>query len=248
VAQGISYIGCAGWSLPRLSQVQFSAGPHHLGRYATRLNAAEINSSFYRGHSRSTYERWAASVPDTFRFSVKLPRAITHERRFVDCEALLDEFLAQAQGLGSRLGCLLVQLPPSMAFGPQTARTFFEALRRRHSGPVAVEPRHGSWFEPQADGLLAQLQMARVLADPVRHEAGRWPGGWPGLVYLRLHGSPRIYYSAYDSTVIETLARRIALAATEASAVWCIFDNTASGAAVDNALALTRALTRKEQA
>jgi uncharacterized protein YecE (DUF72 family) len=139
-----------------------------------------------------------------------------------------------------------VQLPPKLAFEEAVARTFFSALRGRHAGPVAVEPRHASWFTPEVDAWLAERQLARVLADPVRHAPGQLPGGWPDLVYLRLHGSPRMYYSAYAPALIEALARRIALAAREGRAVWCIFDNTAGQAAADNALALAGALTKEK--
>ena len=73
------------------------------------------------------------------------------------------------------------------------------------------------------------------------HDAGRWPGGWAGLVYLRLHGSPRMYYSSYERVTLNLLADRLAQAAATASSVCCIFDNTASGAAAGNALYLHRA-------
>ena len=245
--QGLSYIGCAGWSLPRDIQQAFPAAGSHLQRYAARLNAAEINSSFHRPHTRATYERWAAAVPAGFRFSVKLPRTITHAGKLAGSEALLDVFLAQAAGLGDRLGCLLVQLPPSLAFAQETAAAFFDALHVRHPGPLALEPRHASWFTPQVDGWLAGRQIARVLADPVRHDSGRTPGGFAERVYLRLHGSPRMYYSSYEPEKIIALARRIAIALRDASEVWCIFDNTAGSAAAHNAIDLKQALDKELQ-
>ncbi|MEZ0307213.1 MAG: DUF72 domain-containing protein [Ramlibacter sp.] len=236
------YIGCAGWALPRAVRAEFGPGDSNLARYATRLGAAEINSSFYRPHATATYRRWADSTPDNFRFSVKLPRAITHERRLVGCEHLLDEFLAQASGLGPRLGSLLVQLPPSLPLEGRSARRFLRSLRQRWAGAVAIEPRHASWFTAQAQDMLAASGVARVLADPVRHEAGAWPGGIAHLAYLRLHGSPRMYYTPYEPSLIAALARRIALALESGVTVWCVFDNTASGAAADNALRLAQAL------
>lgn len=235
-------IGCAGWSLPRDSWPQFPDTGTHLQRYAQRLNAVEINSSFYRPHQPATYERWAASVPDGFRFSVKLPKTITHEKRLRNCDALLASFLAQATGLGDKLGCLLVQLPPSLVFDESVAWPFFKALRAQHSGPVALEPRHASWFAPEVDAGLKEQRIARVLADPVLHEAGTSPGGWPELVYVRLHGSPRMYYSAYSQHVLDRLADRLMLESAVADTVWCIFDNTAAGAATENALYVSRAV------
>lgn len=237
-------LGCAGWSLPRDVQERFPGEGPHLARYGARLNAVEINSSFHRPHSRATYERWAATVPASFRFAVKLPRTITHDQRLRDATSLLDEFLAQAGGLGERLDCLLVQLPPSLAFDAATASSFFHALRARWSGRIAAEPRHASWFDADVDAFLSERRIARVLADPVRQTGGERPGGWPGLVYLRLHGSPRVYYSSYPPELIEALARRIALALHSGQGVWCIFDNTASGAAAHDALALEAALAR----
>jgi uncharacterized protein YecE (DUF72 family) len=234
--------GCAGWSLPRAFWPEFPAAGTHLQRYAARLNAVEINSSFYRPHQAATYARWAASVPEHFRFSVKLPKTITHQQRLRECDALLDAFLAQVSGLGERLGCLLVQLPPSLAFAADSATQFLRALRERHAGPVALEPRHASWFAAPADGLLRAWQVARVLADPRVTEAGRDPGGFAGLVYVRLHGSPRMYYSAYERAFLDLLVVRLETAAESDASVWCIFDNTAEGSAVADALYTTQQL------
>lgn len=235
-------IGCAGWSLPRAVQDAFGPGDSHLARYATRFPVAEINSSFHRPHKSSLYEKWAASVPAGFRFCAKLPKTITHERRLVGCDEALEEFLGQAGPLGDKLACLLVQLPPSFAFDAKVAGDFLQLLRARFRGALACEPRHASWFMPEADALLRAHQVARVLADPVRHEPGRWPGGWPGLVYLRLHGAPRVYYSAYETALLQALAARLRQARDEGAEAWCIFDNTASGAATGNALELQRLL------
>ena len=231
-------VGCAGWSLPRAVQESFGEGDSHLARYATRFPVAEINSSFHRPHLRSLYEKWAAAVPAQFRFSAKLAKTITHERRLVGCEDLLDAFMEQAGGLGPKLSCLLVQLPPSLAFDAAVADSFLGLLRLRHAGALAMEPRHASWFTEEADALLRAQQVARVLADPVRHEPGRAPGGWPGRVYLRLHGAPRVYYSSYELPLLQALAQRLLLAQAEGAEAWCIFDNTASGAAAGNALDL----------
>lgn len=228
------YLGCAGWSLSRLHVDQFPQGDSHLQRYAGCLNAVEINSSFYRPHRPQTYARWAGSVPAAFRFSVKMPKAITHEHRLQACEALLDSFLDQCGCLGERLGCLLVQLPPSLAYDVEVASPFFECLRKRYSGPVALEPRHRSWTA--AHSLLVDFQVAQVAASPARFEADAQPGGWPGLVYWRLHGAPQIYHSGYDRDALQRLAARMQRSHAARVPTWCIFDNTASGAALGDAL------------
>jgi uncharacterized protein YecE (DUF72 family) len=235
-------VGCAGWSLPRAVQENFGPGDSHLARYATRFGVTEINSSFHRSHKRSLYEKWAASVPEGFRFCAKLPRTITHERRLADCENLLAAFLDEAGGLGPKLASLLVQLPPSFAFDAALAGGFLRLLRSRFAGALAMEPRHASWFTPEAEALLRDAQVARVLADPVRHAPGAWPGGWPQRVYLRLHGAPRMYYSSYEPPLLRALAARLRQAEADGAEVWCIFDNTASGAAAGDALELLRLL------
>jgi uncharacterized protein YecE (DUF72 family) len=231
------FIGTAGWSIPRADQRRFPAGDSHLARYAQVFPAVEINSTFHRPHRASTFERWAATVPRTFRFSVKLPRTITHDQRLTDT-AQLRRFLAELEPLGSRLGCLLVQLAPSLAFDARVVRTFFTALRKRFDRGVALEPRHASWFESRADRLLNDFEIARVAADPPRADADGEPGGWRGLAYFRLHGSPRIYYSSYEDAYLVALADKLRALRRRRVPTWCIFDNTTLGAGTSNALSL----------
>lgn len=236
------FIGCAGWSLPRQHWPAFPEQGTHLQRYAALLNGVEINSSFYRPHKLQTYARWAESVADGVRFCVKMPKSISHERRLRDCEPELDAFLDQCSGLGDRLGCLLLQLPPSLAFDEPVAEAFFIGLRQRYSGAVVLEPRHESWAA--AELLLMAYRIAQAVVDPSRISTDMAPCGWPGVRYWRLHGSPRIYHSAYDSAYLETLAGDLQVAAVDGIDTWCIFDNTASGAALGNALELRRILAR----
>jgi len=235
-------IGTAGWGLPRVWRGQFPHDGSYLERYAARFTAVEINSSFYRRHRRGVYERWAASVPTHFRFAVKVPRAITHDQTLVATDVLLEVFLEEVAGLGSRLGPLLVQLPPSLAYDDEQADEFFATLRRLHAGPVGCEPRHASWFGAHADRLMRRHGIARVAADPARVPAAAVPGGDGLLVYYRLHGSPRIYWSDYEPDRLAVIAERLRGATAGDGERWCIFDNTTLGAATGNALALVRLL------
>ena len=181
--------------------------------------------------------RWAASVPAGFRFALKLPKAITHEAKLVGTRALVERFLADIEPLGPAADCLLVQLPPKLEFEARRARAFFSFLRDRFARSIAVEPRHASWFTAAGERMLRDLHIARVAADPPRATGGGEPGGWDGLVYYRLHGFPRIYYSSYDADFLDALANRVALSAA-ATTTWCIFDNTTLGAGTSNALSL----------
>ena len=228
------FIGTAGWSIPRATAHRFVCEGTHLQRYATVLSCAEINSSFHRPHSAATYAKWAGCAPATFRFAVKIPRTITHDQKLRRARPALERFLDETAGLGKKRGPLLVQLPPSLAFEPRVARTFFQLVRARHRGVIVCEPRHETWFSASADAFLVRHKVARVAADPPPADGADRPGGWMGAVYYRLHGSPRKYWSKYDAAYLEQLAT--AIHAVPASIdVWCVFDNTASGAALENA-------------
>lgn len=237
------HLGCAGWNLSRLHAEHFPLHGTHLQRYAGRLNAVEINSSFYRAHRSQTYARWAASVPEHFRFAVKLPRAITHEHRLQGCEGVLEQFLDECGHLGDRLGCLLVQLPPSLAFDVDVVHAFFTRLRTRYGGGLAVEPRHRSWAAAQS--VLVDFQVAQVAASPSRFGVDAQPGGWQGLAYWRLHGEPQIYRSAYGNEYLKRLAAQLQQRDRLRIPTWCVFDNTASGAALGDALATDACLQRR---
>lgn len=214
----------------------------HLQRYSRVLPCAEINSSFHRPHAPATYAKWAEATPQDFRFAVKLPGTITHDHRLTRARAPLQRFLEESGGLGPRRGALLVQLPPSLAFESRVAGRFFTLLRTLHEGPVVCEPRHPTWFTPAADRLLVAHRVARVAADPAVVPDAARPGGWTELVYYRLHGSPRTYWSSYDDQVLEALASTFRVVRLQAE-TWCIFDNTASGAALANAIALRDRVT-----
>ena len=235
--KGRVFLGTAGWAVPRAAAASFPPEGSALERYAGRFHASEINSTFWRRHQPATIERWREAVPRGFRFAVKLPRAITHERELRAARAPVREFLDDVAVLRDRLGPILVQLPPSLAFDRRRVDAFFRTLRALHAGEVACEPRHASWFSPNADALLAGHGVARVAADPPRVPDGDQPGGAPSLLYFRLHGSPVMYRSAYGRERLAALAPRLR-PATRDTTVWCIFDNTASGAAAVDALEL----------
>jgi uncharacterized protein YecE (DUF72 family) len=238
------YIGTAGWTIPSRYGGDFPLCGTHLERYATTLDAVEINSSFYRPHRLETYERWAASVPARFRFAVKMPKAISHEHKLVGCDALVAHFGAAVAGLGDKLGVVLVQLPPSFAHDAAVADSFFIELRRHIKAPVAVEPRHASWFTPEAEARLKALHVARVAADPAMVPGADRPGGWDGLVYRRLHGSPRLYYSAYEAETLAAIGAALAADVERGVPAWCVFDNTAAFAAMGNALTVARSVAQ----
>ena len=237
-------VGCAGWSIPGQYRDLFGEGESMLARYATRFAVAEINSSFHRPHRPDTYARWAAAVPAAFRFSVKLPKLVSHELALRGTGPALDRFLDESQALGRKLGGYLLQLPPSHAFDVRTASSFLRVFRRRSDAPLVCEPRHASWFTEAAEQLLQAHGVSRLGADPARVTEAAQPSPHSSWPYWRWHGSPRMYYSSYADADLQSLADTLDARGTRAPKPWVIFDNTAHGFAIPNALAL-QALLRK---
>lgn len=231
--QGSVRIGTAGWQVPSAHRAQVGSEGSVLARYAARFGCVEVNTSFYRSHRAETWAGWAAQVPASFRFSAKLPRDISHEARLQRCGPMLDRFRDEVAGLGRKLGGLLLQLPPSLAFDARVTETFLAMLRRRFDVALACEPRHASWFGAEADRLWTRHGVARVAADPALGPEAARPGGsekqWR---YWRLHGSPRMYYSSYEDAALQ------ALAADLRAGDWVVFDNTAHGHALGDAARL----------
>ena len=237
-------VGTAGWSLPREVQQRFPGVGSHLARYAGLFPCVEINSTFHRPHRATTFARWAETVPAGFRFSLKMPKAITHEKRLAGTRSLVEGFLGDIEPLRAAADCLLVQLPPKLEFEARRARAFFGHLRDHFPRSIALEPRHASWFTPAAERVLRQFRVARVAADPPRAPGGDEPGGWDGLAYYRLHGFPRVYYSSYEAGFLDALAVRMRQHIAEGTPAWCIFDNTTLGAGTANALSLLDGMRR----
>lgn len=214
-------------------------------RYAGVMQCAEINSSFYRSPRASTYVRWAESTPEGFRFSVKVPKAITHECGLAPTREQLRGFLEELKPLGNKLGPLLLQLPPKQGFAEAQARAFLSLLRELSGGlKVVLEPRNLGWFTAEACELSREFRIARVVADPPIPRGPALEHEDAALVYYRLHGSPRVYYSSYSEDYLDRLGDEIRAATARgvAGEVWCIFDNTASGAALGNAVSLVEKL------
>lgn len=237
-----TYIGTAGWNLPVDYQDHFFKQGSHLERYAKKLNGVEINSSFYKEHQYKTYQRWSESVPENFKFSVKLSRFFTQETRFENIENL-SSVLESISGLGHKWSVLLVQLPPSLEFKSDIAERFIQSLKQ-HLKDVSIvwEPRHLSWIKDEAIDLLSKYQISKVIADPepcVLTEASQRKVDF--VRYFRLHGSPEVYKSRYDQRFLSRIQSYIDQSA-HINPIWCIFDNTTYGFAAKNALELQELL------
>ncbi len=223
-------VATAAWSIPKTVAGRFPETGSGLARYAAVFSGVEVNSTFYRRHKPSTFVRWADSVPDSFRFAVKMPKEISHVRRLKGIEDAFRLFTEDISHLGPKLGPVLCQLPPSLAFDEDVTKQALDVMRSNHSGQIVIEVRHRSWASEAALSLLERHEVGRVLADsPLVWTAESFTHCSP---YVRLHGSPKIYYSSYSEDSIRAYTERLG----EDS--WCVFDNTASGAAIENALTM----------
>ncbi|MBU0726547.1 MAG: DUF72 domain-containing protein [Alphaproteobacteria bacterium] len=230
-------IGISGWTYPPWRKQFYPEGLAQrleLTYASTQFASIEINGTFYGLQKPDSFARWRDETPDGFVFSVKASRYITHTRRLREIETPLANFLASGLlRLGPKLGPILWQFPPSLAFDAELFETFMAllphdtdeavALARRHdsrmdgrawldpdgSRPVrhAIEIRHESFRDPAFIELLRRYKVALVCADTVK---------WPRLmdvtadfVYCRLHGSKELYISGYDEEALDRWATRI---------------------------------------
>ncbi|MBX0329765.1 DUF72 domain-containing protein [Oscillochloris sp. ZM17-4] len=236
------YLGCAVWAYKDWVGDLFPAGSRSadfLRLYGRRLTAVEGNTTFYATPSPEVVSRWAAETPDTFRFCLKLPRAVSHAGPLVAQVAAARAFVERVAPLGERLGPFFLQLPPG--YGPaqrgDLAR-FLEGWPREH--PLAVELRHADWYAPaheqRAMELLGRLGIGRVVMDvrPIRQadDAGELLDGARerkpdvpmhplrsgGMAMVRYIGHPD---PARNDAWLDEWAPRIAAWLAEGTAVYC---------------------------
>jgi uncharacterized protein YecE (DUF72 family) len=231
-------VGTAGWGFPTRLNDFFSGDASKLERYSRVFDVVEINSTFYRLHRADTLQRWSDSVPEDFRFSLKLPRSITHKRKLIGFESEFTQFVDLSLNLRHNLGPILIQLPPTLDFDDNAAPAFIERVAAETRAKFLIEPRHATWFSPAVDAILKQNGISRVAADPARAEVDAFPRANEDVAYFRLHGTPRIYYSQYDRAALDLWFARVRDAQSRTKDVWCIFDNTALGFAWEDALTL----------
>ncbi|WIV60395.1 DUF72 domain-containing protein [Amycolatopsis nalaikhensis] len=231
-------IGTSGWRYPPWRGVFYPSGlpqRQELEYLSRRMNAVEINGSFYSLQRPERFRAWFAETPADFLFAVKGGRFITHMKQLRDVETALANFYASGVlALGAKLGPFLWQLPPRLAFDPDRLTNFFALLPRttteaaelakKHDdklkgtphldpGPRralkhALEVRHPSFARPAATKLLTEHGIALVVADT----AGKWPfleDQTADFTYVRLHGDEELYVSGYSDEALRTWAAKI---------------------------------------
>jgi uncharacterized protein YecE (DUF72 family) len=204
--------------------------------YVQHFDTVELNATFYRLPKPETFENWNARTPDHFLWALKASKYITHTKRLKDPGEPLDRFYTAASGLKEKLGPILFQLPPSLPFDEKEFERFCQSLHRsrRHT----LEARHPSWISDRLFAILKNYNIALCIADT----AGRYPYHevvTADFVYVRLHGSTKLYASEYSEGELKTWAEKIKAWGKD---TYLYFDNDFSGYAVKNAKRLKEIL------
>jgi uncharacterized protein YecE (DUF72 family) len=134
-----------------------------LAFYAERFTTVEVNYTFYRVPTPALLEGWAKGTPENFMFTLKAPRRITHDSKLQRCEELTQVFCKTAAGLGTKLGVLLFQLPPTFKRDDAVLAAFTELLPE--GTRAAFEFRHDSWHDEAVFDLLRRRNLALCVAD-----------------------------------------------------------------------------------
>lgn len=232
-------IGTSGWTYPHWKKVFYPVNwpkSRWLEYYVQHFDTIELNATFYRLPKPKTFENWNARTPDHFLWALKASKYITHTKRLKDPGEPLDRFYTAASGLKEKLGPILFQLPPSLPFDDREFGRFCQSLHRsrRHT----LEVRHPSWISDRLFAILKNYNIAFCIADT----AGRYPYHevvTADFIYVRLHGSKKLYASEYSEGELQTWAEKIKAWGKD---TYLYFDNDFSGYAVKNARRLKEIL------
>ncbi|MCX7635638.1 MAG: DUF72 domain-containing protein [Syntrophales bacterium] len=233
-------VGTAGWSYGHWEGVFYPVGlpvKARLSHYAQHFATVEVNASFYRLPAVPTFLAWREQTPAGFVMAVKANRYLTHVKRLQAPAEPLARLFQAARALGDKLGPVLFQLPPSLAFDGPLLADFCAALRG-YNHRCAWEVRHASWLCEAAYTILADHGLALCIADT----AGRYPYSevlTTDFVYVRLHGGEVLYKSCYTEGELQAWAEKIRYWNRDA---YVYFDNDYGGYAVENAVRLRELL------
>jgi len=236
VAPVTAWIGTSGWTYDDWRGTFYPDGTPRrrwLAYYATRFPTVEVNGTFYRLPSTATVRRWAASVPDGFRFAIKVSRYLTHVRRLRESDGVTT-LLARLEPLEGRLAPFLVQLPPRFLPDAERLVRFLDAFDGMQ---VAVEPRDVRWFAPEIRRSLEAHGAALVWSDYPGSESPPWITA--DFLYVRRHGTSGRFAGRYGTERLRSLATQIEETGRPS---YCYFNNDIGGAAPLDAAELQRLL------
>lgn len=229
------HIGCSGFSYKEWKDEFYPKGlaqSKWFNYYAQHFHTLELNVTFYRFPTLNSLKQWYDKAPGTFSFSAKVPRSITHFKKFEDTERMINDFYGLLkEGLKEKLACVLFQLPPSLAYSNEKLEKVISQIDVSFNN--VIEFRHESWWINDVQTILKKhnisfcgVSFPKILFDDAVINTS--------TCYYRFHGVPKLFYSEYDEVFIEKIYDQIAQNKTVDSA-YIYFNNTASLAALHNA-------------
>lgn len=237
-------IGTSGWHYGDWKGAFYPEGMSRkewLHFYSARFSTVESNAAFYRLPETETFHGWAGQSPDDFVIAVKMSRYLTHVKRLADPEEPVGRFVERIEGLGDKLGPVLLQLPPNFRKDLPRLDAVLSQLPARLS--VAVELRHASWFEDEVRTCLKSHGAALCLADRgSRPAAPLWrTADW---TYLRFHAGTGLPAPCYGRTALVSWAERLLDGWGKGAEAWVYFNNDTNACALRDARRFQRACIR----
>jgi uncharacterized protein YecE (DUF72 family) len=230
-------IGCSGWAYKHWRGIFYPAGlaqTRWFRRYAEEFDTVEINNSFYRLPSGETFEKWGRQAPPGFCYAVKANRYLTQAKKLKDCEEPMDRMMSAVRRLGSRLGPMLYQLPPSLKLNTERLENFLKILPQDVTS--AFEFRHASWYVPQIYELLEHYGASLCVHDMPGSKSQRIAVG--PIVYVRFHGGEGKYWGRYSDEALLGWADWLIEQSRNGTRAWCYFNNDIEGHAIEDARSL----------
>ena len=232
------YSGTSGLNLPvpRSQYPEAFKEKTRLHYYASLFNSIEVNSIFYKLPRHATVVNWAEAVSDSFRFTFKVSKTITHVKGLNFAVQDVDDFIRTVENIGDKMGCLLAQFPPSLTIEninqlQKLLETLGEATDKRN-WKIAMEFRNSSWYEREVYELLEEFNVSMVIHD-IPKSATPMNDLRDNVIYLRFHGPEPRYRGDYSDDVLKHYALLIKAWLNERKTVYAYFNNTA-GAAFKN--------------
>ena len=235
----IYHLGTSGWSYTGWRERFYPEDlPQRrwLAFYAQHFNTVEINMTFYRYPKRETLKGWLDKVPEKFKFTLKANRQITHLKRIKNVKAEVRYFYILADSLGSKLGCILFQLPPSLTVDLNLLEEFLQILSPAYKN--VIEFRHESWYTDEVFNLLQSFNVifCTVSSTKVPNTVVKTTE----TCYFRFHGLTGGYRYSYSEEELAKWAEAIKKTKAEESYVY--FNNDYKAYAVQNCQMLKRLL------
>lgn len=238
------HIGCSGFSYKEWKEDFYPKGlaqSKWFDYYTKHFNTLELNVTFYRFPTLKSLQGWYSKAPEGFCFSAKVPRSITHFKKFEDTEKMLNDFYQLLkEGLKEKLACVLFQLPPQFIYSQEKLEKLTKQIDISFKN--VIEFRHGSWWRNNVKNILAKHHISfcgvsfpkisfddAVINNPV--------------CYYRFHGVPKLFYSEYDEVFLEKIYKQIS-ENKKVKEAFIYFNNTASLAALHNAKYFQKSIAR----